>query len=41
MKEKFLIKDKTTKRQNDKTTKRQNDKTTNKRVSGVDFGLES
>ena len=41
MKEKFLVKEKTTKRQNDKTTKRQNDKTTNKRVSGVDFGSES
>ena len=28
MKEKFLVKEKTTKRQNDKTTKRQNDITT-------------
>jgi len=34
MKEKFLIKDKTTKRHNDKTTKRHNDKTTKRQTSG-------
>jgi len=34
MKEKFLVKEKTTKRQNDKTTKRHNDKTTKRQTSG-------